>query len=366
MPTISIKTIKPGGGGDYTSLSAWEAAEQANLVSGDLIKVAECYPGVDALQCTLSGWTTDATHYIWIRGAQRTVPSDVGVPVFRMRAAAALTTGMLRNLNFGGTQYVIIERIAVRSRNAACDAIRQNDFSGQWVVKECYMDTTVFGASDGGHGLNFFGNGSLRAWNNVVFGFSSAGIPANATGGIHVQGAGATAYIYANTIIDCYNGIWGEAGTRAVNNIVADHSGFTIGNPFVTAGGFHADCGYNAVETAVAPGINNSVGPIVFVGTLSVTFDWHLDLSDLTARRKGADLSAGPVPIVDDMEGTPRGEVWDIGADQTITEEGGLQDTIRVFTRTGSIFRWKGADQVSLLGPGGFGGGGGEGTGVPK
>jgi hypothetical protein len=73
MTTTEIKTVKPGGGGDYTSLNAWESAERANLVATDKIKVVEVYSGgnaatgeVDILNAT---WVTDTAHYIEIRAA---------------------------------------------------------------------------------------------------------------------------------------------------------------------------------------------------------------------------------------------------------------------------------------------------------
>jgi len=72
MPTTEIKTIKPGGGGDYVSLNAWSTAEAVNLVTANKIKVAECYSGGNCLTGALdvhTGWTTDTTHYMEIRAA---------------------------------------------------------------------------------------------------------------------------------------------------------------------------------------------------------------------------------------------------------------------------------------------------------
>jgi hypothetical protein len=81
MTTTEIKTIMPGGGGDYTSLNAWDLAERANtyptipngdLVAADKIKVAEVYGTGNCLTGTIpfsAGWTTDTTHYLEIRAA---------------------------------------------------------------------------------------------------------------------------------------------------------------------------------------------------------------------------------------------------------------------------------------------------------
>ena len=42
MATEIVHTIRASGG-DYTTLSAWEAAQQRDLVAADEIAVAECY-----------------------------------------------------------------------------------------------------------------------------------------------------------------------------------------------------------------------------------------------------------------------------------------------------------------------------------
>jgi hypothetical protein len=74
VTTTVIKSIKPAGGGDYSSLNTWESANRADLVSLDQIRVAEVYSGGNALLANTyivlnAGWTTNPTHYIEIRGA---------------------------------------------------------------------------------------------------------------------------------------------------------------------------------------------------------------------------------------------------------------------------------------------------------
>lgn len=72
MPTEVISSIKPAGGGDYTSLNAWEAAKRSNIVTADQIQIAEVYSGGNSLSAQLSittGWTTNSTHYVEIRAA---------------------------------------------------------------------------------------------------------------------------------------------------------------------------------------------------------------------------------------------------------------------------------------------------------
>lgn len=65
MATEVISTIRSSGG-DYTSLSSWEAGEQKNLVTADEISTAECYndwPSGLSDEVNITGWTTDSTRY---------------------------------------------------------------------------------------------------------------------------------------------------------------------------------------------------------------------------------------------------------------------------------------------------------------
>ncbi|MBU0686670.1 MAG: hypothetical protein KKB81_02270 [Candidatus Margulisbacteria bacterium] len=62
FPTPTIKTIKPGGGGDFELLQTWEnwADDQSNANQW-----AECYTGGDLGEVVIAGWaaTPDSTHY---------------------------------------------------------------------------------------------------------------------------------------------------------------------------------------------------------------------------------------------------------------------------------------------------------------
>ena len=75
MPTESIKYIKPSGqGGDYTTLTAWDAGEARDLTSSDEVAIAEIagdWTGVtDSDEAVLdTPWVADATRKIIIRTA---------------------------------------------------------------------------------------------------------------------------------------------------------------------------------------------------------------------------------------------------------------------------------------------------------
>ena len=81
MVTTVVHTIKPGGGGQFSSLTAWATGTlfvgdpgypgniRRDLVSLDQIEVAEVYSGGNAGSVTQGGWTADTTRYPWIRAA---------------------------------------------------------------------------------------------------------------------------------------------------------------------------------------------------------------------------------------------------------------------------------------------------------
>lgn len=93
-PDEHISTIKPAGGGAFTSLQAWESAMQRSLISSSTganeIEVAEVYSGGNAgdnsTTLTIDGWTTDSTRWVEIRGAEGHWHEGLGTPYITSRA----------------------------------------------------------------------------------------------------------------------------------------------------------------------------------------------------------------------------------------------------------------------------------------
>jgi len=65
---VVTKTLKTSGG-DYSSLSAWEAGEQTDLVTAGDSHVLECDAGTYIGDVTIAGWTTSASNRITIKAA---------------------------------------------------------------------------------------------------------------------------------------------------------------------------------------------------------------------------------------------------------------------------------------------------------
>lgn len=82
-----------GVGGYYTSLSLWEAGEQANLTALDEIRTAVCYndwPSGLNNSVTAAGWTTDATRYVKITVAEGHRHNGIPGAGFRLVTSAAV------------------------------------------------------------------------------------------------------------------------------------------------------------------------------------------------------------------------------------------------------------------------------------
>lgn len=141
MPTTVVKTIRASGG-DYTTLSAWEAANQGDLVTADEVRVAECYndwPSGLNDAVNIDGSTTDATRYMAITvaaGHRHTGKPDTG---FRIVRSAAYTAVVLFNDPYCRASWLDVRNTGSEGGTA----IRQNGTNGSNSrVSRCIGRTT--------------------------------------------------------------------------------------------------------------------------------------------------------------------------------------------------------------------------------
>ncbi len=113
MTTTIIKTIKPGGGGDYFTINAAELANRQDLIAGDKSIIFDCYGVGNVLsgQCLFStGWRSDVNHPIRIRAAA----GNEHQGIWNLNRAYGQTAvgGCVR---VGRDQYVKCERMQFKS-----------------------------------------------------------------------------------------------------------------------------------------------------------------------------------------------------------------------------------------------------------
>lgn len=303
---VITKTIKQSGG-DYSSLSAWEAARQGDLTVSLIREQAECYNFVDTVQCTFAGWTTDLSHYPlvycpdgqghsgkWLANVYQ-LSQKLNVYADYAKFSRICATGADDGNNVDGMEIsqtvpgnpslVVLDRFLLAARTAQQNAIALR-----------IVDTIV------------------SVVNSIIYGFDY-GITLEQT-----QAQTQRSNFQQNTIIGHQTGF--------VNNGVsfnmyqtymasADNSGQAI----QLFGGV-SDSQYNAVNDSSIVGSGNSnydaniahstTAGARFVNVTIGSEDYHIKPQSalLANRNQGA--------ILDDIDGQTRGAtgVWDCGADQ--------------------------------------------------
>lgn len=309
--TTRIRTIKPSGqGGTYTSLSAWESAEQADLPSLNKIVVGEIRGNWSSADGTvdIDGWTTDATRYIIVR--------TVGTA----RHAGQFTSNAYC---IEGTRAGDNGQISIREQNVLIDGLQvfvtaHNDTDQQAVrvaatgnikIENCiFKGVTGTGGYYSGMLVYESGSSTLFVSNCIFYGFRGS-----TASGFLIYDSTPTVYIYSCTFYDCDEGISNSSVNTVSKNCIVQNctDGFT--------GTFAASSTNNCSDIASdAPGTNPITGTVTFVDAANE--DFHLHPLDIVAKGNGINLSNDATyPFNTDIDGEPRYTVrnWDIGADQT-------------------------------------------------
>lgn len=298
MPTEVVHTIKTSGG-DYTSLSAWESAQQRDLVAADEIAVAECYAGDFTDNVAIAGWTTDATRYVEIRAASGEEHGGLHTAGFR------ITNGSFDVIR-PATGYIRIRGVVILPTS------NQYGIVGQADLVELLVDSCVIhgGGTSTGVGISpGVAATTAKLFNNIIFGFKGASTGYGLRDG---SKTGSTTHAYNNTIIDCRFCIVRLSTTlRPKNNVTQDP-----GSGCFTGTMTNSEKNISSDATSPETGLRN----------ISLTFedktnkDYHLASGDSAAQGAGVDLSADANIAFDyDIDGDTRPSAdWDIGADQFV------------------------------------------------
>jgi hypothetical protein len=314
--TESIKTIKPSGqGGDYTTLAAWEAGEQKNLVSADQIAVAQIagnWSTPDTTAVTIDGWTTDATRYIRIY----TTPEARHSGKWNTeKYILSVSAGWSQPLGIN-EQYVRVDGLQIENTE-----VKTNDPRG---IYSYALDTT---------------SSNLRISNNIIR-LSGTGTPGTNARGILAE-TGLNMYIWNNIIYDGGRGIeisWFNLAVDVViyNNSLVDNVVAGIEAQLASANNFRVynnlvqgsttgysinwmdSTGNNISEDATSPDTALRSKVVIFADEAGD--DFHLGASDSFAKNGGADLTSdASLSFNTDIDGQSRPTgtgTWDIGADE--------------------------------------------------
>ena len=300
MATEVIKTVKSSGG-DYTSLSAWEAGQQGDLPTLDEIHTAECYDIDDTTTVTVAGWTTDATRYIRIYAHSTARHAGVWDDTKYNLAVAGhcitVSEAYIRidglqlscNPTTGGRSGILIDLVGTATYSAT------NQRISNCIIRYAGSSTnSCWGISMPSDAA--VANAVVDIWNNIIYDFT----PSTASVGILLSEADVTCNAYNNTVYGCDYNYRQTAGTFIAKN-----------------------CGSAAHVTA---GFDGTITQTTCSST-TPTFanegarDLRLGSTDVTWHDQGTD-NPGSGLFLDDIAAQTRVSVWDIGAYEYIVVGG--------------------------------------------
>lgn len=304
--TTTTKTVKSSGG-DYSSLSGWEAGQQKSISAGD-IEAAECYAFQDTTRVTIDGWTTVATGYIRIYTPSAERHTGVAATGYRLEAGPVFD-----KLLYNWEQYVRLEGISLKHT-----ASSGNTNAGDSVFRSI---AALSGASDvrlteclitGGAREGILSDGGLHIVANcIVFGvvdgiksqfsFSApSDVVYNCT--VSASSTGITSSGGTQTVKNCYSNATTEYSSSAQNRTTCAHA---------SAASFSNSTASVAFSTANFTNVTGGSENLHLVSGASSTL--------LTG---GTDLSAdGTYAFSVDIDGETRVD-WGIGADEYIAAGG--------------------------------------------
>lgn len=296
--STGISTIKPTGG-DYTTLTAWESDKQGVL---GWVEQADCYVFSGGLDDKLSinGSTPSASGYMLVSSPAS--ERHAGLWNSSKFYIAPTSDGVCIEL---GDDYAESEYLQIQPNGAS-----SNSFGAAGVFSTD-THTSLHNCIIDGHGSsNCSGIGSTiaKVYRNIVYDCQNA-----TYGGIQAHTDGLYSPVtYQNTVYNCSIGITG-LGTASIvkgNAVFGNTTNFT--GTFDTT-----NSGYNATDSASAPGSNNQLSKTTanqFVNLSAGSEDLHLK-AGADCIDTGTNLGS---PYDIDIDGESVTGTWDIGADEKI------------------------------------------------
>ena len=295
MPTVVTKTIKPGGGGDYTTLAAWATA-RLGVALVDTVERAVCYAGNCGSVSFVTVGSMDATSYAEVVADAGS--RHAGVWDEETRAYIKITTAASTAIvgpGSSGRKIFVTGMLIDGQKSATCayqcglklrECICKNGVSAYDVVANCDAENVVAYSDVASYCRGFYSGISQQiAWSNCT----AVGL----TRGFHAGDGSGSKVTATNCIAQmCTDGFYTDFGWNPSSN-------------------------YNVSDIAGdAPGTHSKTGVVQFVDAAAK--DYHLSPADTVARGAGVNLTASGITTDIDGDARPATGAWDIGADQVV------------------------------------------------
>jgi hypothetical protein len=311
MASPLSQSIRPSGqGGDYTSLSGWEA-QNLDLVALDSSSYAmidgNWSGSVDTTAVTIDGWTTNTTCSITIE-CIGTGSRHEGVwddTKYKLQVSNNSALNISEN-------YVFIEGLQIYSPttdNVDESAIQVFSIvgGGELIVESCILRGGGSGAGTYNDGVNAYNNGThiTKIYNCIAFDFTKVLDAAFSGWETNVESYNCTAY-------NCNYGFfsYGVIGDESAINCIAQNNVMDFSGSFVNSSN-------NISEDTTARGANSiTSSTVLFID--SASYDFRLSPYDTVAIGNGISLYTASYAVTTDIAGISRGNssasYFDIGA----------------------------------------------------
>jgi hypothetical protein len=311
--TEVIVSITPTGG-DYTSLVAWEAGEEDDLVALNQNHIAEisgAWATDDLGPVVVDGWVTDGTRFVTIRttGAAR----HAGVFPALGSGPYVLTCNPTDNTTLDlWESYTVLDGLCVRhnSQNNTYDAISAGYLSSIFTFKSCLAKCmNPSPTSQSGFSVSYPLNAASYLINCVADGFDNGFIISQSTLGVFVN----CLSLKSGTGFGVQGGYENVAVPTWINCVSIGTT--TIGFYSGTYGGL-SDYNISDFPGETPAGANSKNGTVLLVD--SANGDYHLSPSDTQARAFCPPYTGNAgIVFTTDYESHERGATtWDAGADE--------------------------------------------------
>lgn len=311
---MATRTVKPSGG-DYTTLTSWEAALPATLTEPEIVECDD-FDLTDTL--AISGVTTSAANYLEVRsasgarhdGRSRTV-SGTG---FRLKRTTAAGTTLAISAN-----HVRITGIEIEAQSTSSAIQMTGSFASganDVRIENCVIHDVNTGS---GYTINAsVANLNLTLRNNVIYGYQRTWDTRNAASALSENNTcwrhAAQLGLVSDSELVCKNTYSGHTGA-------ASEDFWTGSTPPSGNNNASSDTSQATDYTA---GVSSVAGSAVFVSVTAGAEDFTLKSGTNALVEAGATLGT----VATDIIGTsrPQGSAYDIGAFERIVASGTTVD----------------------------------------